>query len=262
MKLIKQQEDMNIVPHEAMTVIARHNFGTPKDDIQVIKPMYKAYSANVTSYIGYDLAGLDGKWDKMEVHLSGNLVAPGMSFMRVTADTMEIWANGATSIGRGSTANSGWLASQGPRKLTVHTPNLTNGNFAFMSSANVTKTLEEAEFPETDKLVTANYMLATPNSRLYHVRFKSLKNLTTAAFMFWYARLDKPTVLHIRDLIMENEGTVSSLYMGIARGYSGDIEVQAALDDMRTKVRNLTVAYSNVPDDMAAKVYREPVITA
>lgn len=128
-----------------------------------------------------------------------------------------------------------------------------------------TKTIEEIEFPDTDKLVSGYYMFAWQSSRLYHVRFKSLKAFTSGDYMFRYACLDKPTVLHIRDLFMEKEdNTIISLNafrLDIAEGYSTDIEVQAALDDIRTKVTTLTLVWNPVPDDLKEKVYKEPIVT-
>lgn len=260
MRLIKQQDDMNVVPHQALTVVARHNFGTTKDDIQIIKPQYEAYTSNVEAYVVYELKGLDGTWDKMDIVLSNRLVYPSLCCRTITADTVEVWAEGITSLGR-SMANNGWFGAQGPRKIIMHMPSLKTGTYGFMTTYVGAKTIEEIEFPDSDKLIDCNYMLAWQSSRLYHVRFKSLKNFTNGNYMFWYAHLDKPTVLHIRDLLMEKEGTAGPLRLDIAAKYSEDIEVQAALDDIRTKVSTLTVYYKTVPPDLEEKVYREPIIT-
>lgn len=65
MKLEKQQDQMNVVPHPAMTLVTRHNFGTPKDEIKVI-PSRVGKLTNL-AYYGIELRGLDADFDVVEI---------------------------------------------------------------------------------------------------------------------------------------------------------------------------------------------------
>lgn len=65
MKLERQPDDMNVVPHPALTLVTRHNFGTPKDEIQVI-PSRVAKMTNL-AYFGIDLRGLDADFNEVEI---------------------------------------------------------------------------------------------------------------------------------------------------------------------------------------------------
>lgn len=70
------------------------------------------------------------------------------------------------------------------------------------------------------------------------------------------AILDKPSVLHLRDRVLAASGG-GALGIGIADGYQYDVEVIAALDDIRSR-RTTTVRYNPVPYDLRDKVYRFP----
>lgn len=71
--------------------------------------------------------------------------------------------------------------------------------------------------------------------------------------------LDKPSILHLRDKILESSGS-GALGIGIADGYQYDVDVIAALNDIRSR-RTTTVRFNPVPYELRDKVYRVPVKT-
>lgn len=130
MRITRQQNDSN--PPQALTVIAKHNFDTPKDDIKLLDPPYMALSNKVASYIMYEAKGLDGSWPKMDIEIPPIITGVGMSFRTITADTVEVWAEGITHLSHPiDNANFGWFTGHGPRKIIIHAPNLTSRRLWF-----------------------------------------------------------------------------------------------------------------------------------
>lgn len=206
MRLIRQQDDMNVVPHKALTVVTRHNFDTPKDDIQVYNTHYDTFAG--APAILYSMQMLDGVMPKAEVYVP-NVTYIGAYFYRSSnVEEAEIWCPKCQKACNTPLDCVFYISEVKRAKVHFGDALLSSGlQFAFSGSTSTySPKLERLELTGCRNAVNLSYMLHHTR-RIYHLRFDELPNAGSMTFFALDTIFDKPTVLHIRDLLVAGGNT-------------------------------------------------------
>lgn len=98
--------------------------------------------------------------------------------------------------------------------------------------------------------------------KLWRLRIDSLDKVNIASFFCRNACLDKPSILHLCDVISRRSITARiTLDVGFCSKYSNDVEVIAAMRKASEKNVTFLINWNVPPEDVRAKAELEPVVT-
>lgn len=241
------------IKYPAWTVVSRHAWDNEGKTLRKFKPRTALMRQMVVRGLK-DLENRDAPVPKLTIDMPNtNTVPPQVLASNV--DTVEVSAGGAAT---------GWtspLCGDGVRKYLLKVDTSAVKVAMVANSFQSNNTIEEIEIDWGDGPQMFLSFYTSAQYRLWHLRFSSLNRLTSTTNFGQYMCLDKPSAIHILNLLAKNKAAAGAkqIIIGAAEKYKNDIDIENARKAAVLNGWSISFRWNTPHPDIKEKAEREPL---
>ena len=241
------------IKYPAWTVMSRHAWDNEGKNLRKFKPR-TALMRQMTVRGLKDLENLDIPVPKLTIDMPNTYLLPPQ-VVASNVDTVEVSAG---EVGTGWTSP---LCGDGVRKYSLKVDTSVKKVTMVANAFQSNNTIEEIEIDWGDGPNMFLTFYTSSQYRLWHLRFSSLNRLTSTSNFGQYMCLDKPSAIHILNLLAKNQATTGAkqINIGVTEKYKFDIDVENARQAAVLNGWSISFRWNTPHPDIKEKAEREPL---
>lgn len=241
------------IKYPAWTVMSRHAWDNEGKNLRKFKPRTALMRQMVVRGLK-DLENPDVPVPKLTIDMPHTNTMPPQ-VLASNVDTVEVSAGG---VGAGWTSA---LCGNGVRKYLLKVDTSVTKVTLVANAFQSNNTIEEIEIDWGDGPNMFLTFYTSAQYRLWHLRFSSLNRLTSTSNFGQYMCLDKPSAIHILNLLAKNQATTGArqINIGVTEKYRFDIDVENARQAAALNGWTISFRWNTPHPDIKEKAEREPL---